>query len=382
MQFLTAEYDIEYAVFRELLRATEGTVTGSAALAAYLKQEGQDPGFEPNNLDIYLSTYDDNPFPFQDLFHNYLKLWGWTTNDFGNITYPDNTLKIALRQCFIHPLHTKTVNLYFIEADDLVDYIKTSFDLSCAATWWNEDEGRFETYDPEVTRRRQLYLGNKLYMVSENELAERYIRYTDYGFTYADHECPYHEEPDLRTTLDDKNYPLRGTMAFDLFAYEDVDACEFLKQSSWNILIKAGETFYAYDRRMLLEYMKTKVCTLPLLYNVYDTPNHQSITQDGFNALNCADYSIFELQHEYSTPTPSQKSIYTLHCYKVTQWPTGDPNKSHFPPLYEVDASVLDIVRNQLADELGEEQYDNNINMINYALDVIENMQEYFHVQH
>lgn len=385
MQSLTAEYNIEYPVFRELMRGTGGVVAGSAALAAYLKQEGQDPGFEPNNLDIYLYAHAEQfPFNTRNLYCNYLRLWGWTSTEVGSIVYPDNTRKIVLHETFRNPCHTKDINLYFVDTDNMIEHIQTSYDLSCTATWWNLDEESFENVCPDMTLRRGMYSVDEMYHHSEEELEGRRQKYIARGFTIHEMVCPHRIVPDLREALDEETHPLRGKTAFDVFNYDDVDVCTFLKQSSWHIIIKAGEALYAFHRKVLYQYMKTKKCELPLLSTIYDTPNHQSITEPALNCLKYSDYSIFELQHEYSTPVNnSQKSVYTLHCYTAVQWTTGDPNESHFPPMYEVDATTWNVnnIREQLSQNIGSEAYDSNLDAINYALSIIENMQEYFHIQ-
>lgn len=386
MQSLTAEYNIEYPVFRELLRGTGGVVSGGAALAAYLKQEGQAPGFESNNMDVYLyADAEEFPFTTRNLYCNYLRLWGWTSGEIGSVSYPDNTRKIVLHETFTHPCYIKTINLFFVEAENMIEYIQTTADLSCTATWWDLDEGRFETIDPDMTLRRAMYRISESYHVRKEEVEERCQKYMARGFTLHEMACPHRIVPDLREALDTDAYPLQGKTAFDVFAYDDVDACEFLKQSSWHIILKAGEALYAFHRKMLYDYMKTKQYEMPLLCTIYDTPNHQSITEAALQCLQYSDHSIFELQHEYSTPVmgSSQKSVYTLHCYTVEQWKTGDPNESHFPPMYELDASSWNMnhIREQLTQQIGSEQYDSNLDAINTALSIIQNMQEYFHIQ-
>ena len=52
-EFITS-YGLPFHDFQELLKRINGLVTGSAALAMYLKQEGIDPGFVPNDIDIFI----------------------------------------------------------------------------------------------------------------------------------------------------------------------------------------------------------------------------------------------------------------------------------------------------------------------------------------
>jgi hypothetical protein len=156
---------------------------------------------------------------------------------------------------------------------------------------------------------------------------------------------------------------------------------------------------------------------VPILEFIYDTPNNQSILQCALDILLYADYSIYELHSEYPiyiSPN-KQKSIFTLKCYTVAQWLQGTEGLTLSPPpftsLPTIQADVPDVHVNidvnfsidsppdippdVPADNIiniDNDRYDidNNINnanmhetyLIDYALNVIQNLEQYFHIQH
>jgi len=54
MNAFATSYGLPFAEFRTLLQDTRYLVAGSSALANYLAQEGQDPGFTPNDMDVWI----------------------------------------------------------------------------------------------------------------------------------------------------------------------------------------------------------------------------------------------------------------------------------------------------------------------------------------
>ncbi|NDB85682.1 MAG: hypothetical protein EB127_23720, partial [Alphaproteobacteria bacterium] len=62
MESLLTSYALPFEGFRTLVTQQNALVAGSTALALYLKQEGIDPGFEPNDLDIWVEETHDTWF--------------------------------------------------------------------------------------------------------------------------------------------------------------------------------------------------------------------------------------------------------------------------------------------------------------------------------
>jgi hypothetical protein len=59
MEELITSYELPFHDFQKLLKRIDCVVTGSAALAMYLKQEGIDSGFVPNDIDIFVQERGD-----------------------------------------------------------------------------------------------------------------------------------------------------------------------------------------------------------------------------------------------------------------------------------------------------------------------------------
>jgi len=197
---------------------------------------------------------------------------------------------------------------------------------------------------------------------------------------------------DDRLALQNESCPFLNMTAFDLFAYDDVNVCEFLK-SSWHIIVKAGDTFQAFHRKTLFDYMGTRHLDLPMVGEVYDTPNNQTITSRARDTLLFSDFSIYELCPEYSvTISSSQKSLFTLRCYSISEWEEGRPGDV-FSPL-EQQQSELErlqmenamaetaIIQNNLELIAMLDSQSDQLDSIEYALQLImDAAQGYFHVQ-
>jgi len=140
--------------------------------------------------------------------------------------------------------------------------------------------------------------------------------------------------------------------------------------------------------------MGTRHSELPMVGEVYDTPNNQTITSRARETLLHSDFSIYELCPEYSvtiSPT-SQKSLFTLRCYSIAEWEEGRPGDV-FSPL-EQQQSELErlqmenaiaesaIIQNNLELVAMLDSQSDQLDSIEYALQLImDAAQGYFHVQ-
>jgi len=127
---------------------------------------------------------------------------------------------------------------------------------------------------------------------------------------------------DNKRGLSNKTCLLKGSTAFDVWAYEEVDAITFLKASPWHMLLKIGNQFQAYHRKHLYEFMSTKRTVLDDIGEIADTPHHQSVSIHAFNIILMGDYSIFELKPRY---TVLQKTLYDVTCYTIREWNNQNP---------------------------------------------------------
>lgn len=178
----------------------------------------------------------------------------------------------------------------------------------------------------------------------------------------------------------------QGQTAFDIFQYEQVDAHEFLHRRPLNILVKAGDAWYAYERHILFEYMKARKAYLTMNCAVYDTPNLQSITEEALESLLHFQHVIYELKHERYVDS-IQKSVCTLHCYSMDQWERGVIGNTYSPPATNDSSLNLHHIREQLIEELDAqpgmevEWYREQLQLIDFMMDVLNDVRQYFNVQ-
>ena len=362
MESFLADYDIAFPRFQHLLQTTPSLLAGSSALALYLKENGIDPGYEPGDMDIWIQEYDVSGTMMETLFRHFLFEFGYYFQhvfehdehnngqyDFQNFT-TNHIIKVV---SFIND-RQKKIQLIIIRVQPLIEYIFHAFDMSVCVSWWNARDNTFETLHPDLTKQRKMYISSPYLQEQEaadnrsKKLDRRIQKYIERGFTLCEPECLALHRMDNRLALQEESCPLRGITAFDLFAYDDMDVCEFLK-SSWHIIVKAGDTFQAFHRKTLFDYMGTRHSELPMIGDIYDTPNNQTITSRARETLLHSDFSIYELCSDYSvTISPaSQKSLFTLRCYSVAEWEEGRPGDV-FSPI-EYSASLENVFESHLA---------------------------------
>jgi hypothetical protein len=150
--------------------------------------------------------------------------------------------------------------------------------------------------------------------------------------------CPIITKRDLRLELDSEKF--EGVTVYNIFTLEEMPIRWFLRRGSsgsgndidneWNIVLKAGETYYGFDRDELIQFMSTKKVYLSTSeVDVYETPFNQCITAEAFIHLKYADYSIYELEGAYTETVDGViKSLFNCRCYSVGQWIGGGADKT------------------------------------------------------
>ena len=336
MNALISSYGINFSEFQRTLRDLNGTVAGSAALAAYLKQEGIDPGFEPNDLDIFISghwtsyynvrqqlKYRIKPY---DTISGFLASYGYSpTAKFGNNNDADvyyGSLNRIQKVTSFQNADGKEIQVIVIDHRKIIDYIKYDFDLSGCITWYCTVTDRFRTLKPELTKRKLMYVTHINHREKDQaKTTLRIEKYTTRGFKIIPKPCPHKDSYDFRTELSDKKFD--GIDAIDIFTLDEMPLRDFLATSDCNIILKAGEQHYAFERMPLWDYMGKKNTYIghPIGY-VYETPFNQCITEDAVVHLKYSDYSIYELVPAYSTATNGGKvkSLFHLNCYSTKDW--------------------------------------------------------------
>ncbi len=344
MNALISSYGIDFHAFQLTLSSVYGVVAGSSALAAYLKQEGIEPGYEPNDIDIFVpggmqQARDERGRPVAGQYvikslqtmKNFLAPYGFTENDkFGPIdgpiepnTYSESLNMIQKVTSFTNPAG-KEIQVIVINSYNLIDHISKDFDISACISWYDVSSNTFKTFDPDSTKRKEMYFMR----VSENdEIHEknkmRVQKYAMRGFKLIDKPCPFIDARDPRDLLSDKK--LDGIEVTDIFTLDESTMREYLQKTAWNIIIKAGETYYGFNRKALMDYLNTKPVNIYRIGKFYMTPFNQCITLEAFNKLRYADYSIYELKSAYSVPSYGGRiqSLFHLHCYSLKQWIDG-----------------------------------------------------------
>ena len=133
----------------------------------------------------------------------------------------------------------------------------------------------------------------------------------------------------------------------DIFTLDELTIREHLQKSDLNIVLKAGEAYYAFKRKALMDYMKKKTSNISRIGQVYETPFNQCITLEGYHQLTYADYSIYELTNAYSVPTYGGrvKSLFHLSCYSVKDWIDGKKGKFVEVPPQHLSTNEITVKR-------------------------------------
>ena len=294
-------------------------IAGSFALASYFLQEGIEVDFEPNDIDIFVSTekfggtdnFIDEITVFMAVYDYSPREEGWAGGDY------DIGTEIKRVVSFKNRAINKKIQIIVVETLNLTEYIKTFFDLSVCATWWNSKEYRFETLDPEHTLRKEMYtLDLWIDIVKDSRIQ----KYTDRGFTSIRKPCQVISDRDWRLDLDNDKF--NEIVVHNIFTLEESPIRDFLRESRWNIILKAGEQYYGFDRSELMRYMATKRTYVRRIDDeVYETPFKQCITTEAFMYLGYGDYTIYELDSTITVTVHGViKSLFHLVCYSVRQW--------------------------------------------------------------
>ena len=343
MNALISSYGINFQAFQLTLNQVGGIVAGSSALAAYLKQEGIEPGYEPNDIDIFVPGYmqhvrDERGYVLAGQFvikslkimKDFLAPYGFTENNkFGTIDAPNDAYYQSLTKIEKVTSFTNTtgkeVQVIVIDSYDIIKHISKDFDLSACISWWDATSNTFETMDPDTTKRKEMYL---MHATEASELHEknkvRLEKYISRGFKLIDKPCPFVDGRDPRNQLSHKKF--EDIEVIDIFTLDEMPITDYLQKSSWNIVLKAGEAYYAFERKALMDYMKKKESNIGRIGKVFETPFNQCITLEGYHQLSYADYSIYELKCAYSVPTYGGrvKSLFNVSCYSINDWIKGE----------------------------------------------------------
>lgn len=323
MESFLQSYSLPFDGFRTLVVETDALIAGSSALALYLQQEGIDPGFEPDDVDIWIQDTHDTWFSSGRVhqlanstkFTLFLVKHGYDlTTKFDstiNEHYYSTMTNIKHIFHFINR-HGKKVQLICVRDDNLLQYIQSHFDLTMCITWWNAIENDFRTSYPGLTCRKQFEILQDC--AKEERTLKRVEKYKARGFTVREIPCPALDVLDPHEHMEELNQ----VNAFDVFAYDDVNAGTYLRQSSYHVLLHIGDQFHAYHRKQLCDYLKEHTHTHSDYGSVCELPHKQHIPTSILQILPYSDYSIISLKQVIDT-------LYDAEYYTTAQWAARTP---------------------------------------------------------
>ena len=330
--FLTS-YGLPFEPFRTLVTETNALVSGSTALALYLKQEDIDPGFEPDDLDIWVEETHDtwhasghvNQFANSTTFTLFLVKHGYDlTTKFDSTINEHYYRTMAHIKHIFHFInrHGKKVQLICVRDAHLVQYIQYHFDITACISWWNSIDNVFRNAFPGLTQKKEFQILRGF--EKDERTLKRVEKYKARGFTIREPPCPALRVSDPHENIEE----LQHATAFDVFAYDDLNAAEFLRQSSYHILLRIGDQFHAYHRIELCNYLKGHTREHPDYGAVCELPHKQQIPHSILKLLPYSDYSIISLKQVID-------NLYDAEYYTTAQWATKTP-----APHYELLESL------------------------------------------
>jgi hypothetical protein len=337
MESFLASYSLPFEEFRTLVTKQNALVAGSAALALYLQQEGIDPGFEPDDLDIWVEETHDTWFSSgrvhqlanSTTFTLFLVKHGYDlTTKFDstvNEHYYSTMTHIKHIFHFVNP-HGKKVQLICVRDSNLVQYIHDHFDITACISWWNAVNNVFHTVCEGLTCKKEFEILQDC--VKEERTLARVEKYKARGFTVREPPCPALELMDPHENMDE----LDGVTAFDVFAYDDVNAGTYLRQSSHHVLLHIGDQFHAYHRIQLCDYLKAHTREHSDYGKVCELPHKQHIPYSTAPILSYSDYSIISLKQVFGT-------LYDAEYYTTAQWAAKTPASIYH--LLQVDSAIV-----------------------------------------
>jgi hypothetical protein len=340
MESIAATYGLPFNEFNTLLWSSSYLLSGSSALAGFMEQEGVAPSFTPNDLDIFVTgpigveAATDRSFlchPVTNEMSTFLLRSGYQLCDPASMEskldsdpYEKAITRIQRVFHYHHPLHHTHIQLIMVNTMDLHTYLLKNVDLSVCMVWYEAvTDGFIAVYGEDILAHRMKR--NMLVTIASSHAEDRIAKYITRGFRmeYAVPPKTNLARDEREILFTDQPWQLRGQTAFDCVAYEDVSIHDFLKESPWNIVLKAGETYYAFHRTQLIEFMEKRHTKIEGQGMIYETPYNQTLNETQMELLKYCDFSIYELQHAYDMTiqrgaSTMEKAMYHMECYSIS----------------------------------------------------------------
>ena len=341
-QSIASTFHLPPASLRNLLLTNDALMAGPAALTGYLEQNGK-TGFDAPRMDIWINGRHPRWMYYllatqPDLSTHHRFITFLEKNNYVNMDKIRTLLGKAAPNAndsilqFSHPFG-KVIRLLFLDGHVRPDAIMKCAEFNVDNCWYDHDADTFHSRSSSILHKHIYGCPRDEYIPSMESLTEcqrmHLAFYLSVGFILGNENCSALEEKDPRIMTDSI---LKGVKAFDVCAYEEVDAVEFLDTSYWNILIKTGDQFQAFDRAILYDYMQQHQTHIVIGDDniiLYDTPLKQSVSHRAVDMFLWSDYSIIELVPFTTVEVDGEpKSIMHVHFYKVVQWNQGVPGFS------------------------------------------------------
>jgi hypothetical protein len=178
-KYITNYIGINYRKFINFMKDERILLTGSTALYFYLLQEGIEPNFQPNDLDIFISSYktrirDD----FQIVFSGYNLINNRTRVINSEYEFKESYYKNMDKNFVVQNYKNsedKKVQIIMSEFGNIKKYIRAQFDLTVCMCWFNPKTEKFESAYEET--KNMIMIINK-----ENINQDRLSKYYSRGF--------------------------------------------------------------------------------------------------------------------------------------------------------------------------------------------------------
>ena len=176
-------YNIEFSLLEELLVKSGALVAGSFSLAGYLTQEGINVNYQPGDVDIFINAYSDEFRPLLSLIesHGYKK--DRIVDYYDNESSYYNCLEYINTVTSLVNDDGKKIQVVAVRSNNILQYIKSNFDLSICISWWDSSTQSFQTLFPEETRNMEMRVMRT--NISITKLNARIEKYRSRGFKLA-----------------------------------------------------------------------------------------------------------------------------------------------------------------------------------------------------
>lgn len=318
MEALITSYGLDFKSFNDLLVKYKAIIAGSSVLSIYL-----DNVFTANDIDIWIPCSKSiNAFlPIYKDLVKYFAKYDYddeevnkteVTNERSKYTNLPTGRASIIKVLEFHNKDEKRVQFIFIDMNPII-FIKQTFDLSICMTWYNPKTQTIETYDKIHTNSMEMYINyNKEIKDLHPKNQARVEKYISRGFKLIPKPLPIFNSRDERIFT--KNFKMEAS---DIILLEEVNVCDYIKESRDNIILKVGHSYYAYKRQELINELKK--FDIPSLYYTL-TPVKQAIISSDIDLFKYDDYSFYDIKLTSIKTSDKKHNIHKVKPLSVKEF--------------------------------------------------------------